>query len=381
MAKMVYVASRRLLPLMLVLGMVLALACGAASPLEGTTGGRVGNDAPEFQGIVNWINSEPLTMEQLRGKVVLIDFWTYTCVNCIRTLPYLKEWQTKYADKGLVIVGVHTPEFEFEKLAKNVINSADSFGLEYAIAQDNDYVTWKNYSNRFWPAKYLIDIYGVVRYTHFGEGAYRETEERMRALLEHGGADLSDMEPSESIAPKPDRAAKARDLSKRLTREIYGGYRRNATRGGIYVAQEEYYGGAEQVVFYTDQGDHRNHQIYLQGPWFNGLEELRHARTTAGYEDYIALRFSATTVNAVVNPLVDLAFEVQVTLDGRPLSVEEAGPDVEIEGGRSFFRVDEGRMYQVVALAEYGSHELRLSSTSDNFALYAFTFGAYQEGP
>ena len=179
----------------------------------------------------------------------------------------------------------------------------------------------------------------------------------------------------------PDSAAGASNPRKRLTREIYGGYRRNSSGSGVYVAQNEYYEGPERVVSYTDPGDHRNHRIYLQGPWFNGLEELRHARETAGYEDYIALRFSATAVNAVVNPLVDVPFEVQVTIDGRPLSAEEAGPDVVVADGRSFFRVDEGRLYQVVALAEYGSHDLRLSSTSDNFALFALTFGAYQEGP
>ncbi len=377
MAKMVSVVGRRLLPAMLALGMVLALACGAASALTGTSGGRVGSEAPEFQGIVNWINSEPLTMEQLRGKVVLIDFWTYTCVNCIRTFPYLKEWHAKYAGKGLVIVGVHAPEFEFEKLTDNVVNSVNSFGLEYAVAQDNDFVTWKSYSNHVWPAKYLVDGEGVVRYTHFGEGAYLATETRIRKLLEDSGADLAGVPPSAIPAPRPVSGAWPRSL----TREIYGGYQRNASPRGNYVAQDEYYGGSERVVSYTDPGNHRNHQIYLQGPWFNGLEELRHARETAGYEDYIALKFSATTVNAVVNPLVDVPFEVQVTIDGRPLSAEEAGPDVEVADGRSFFRVDEGRMYQVVALAEYSSHELRLSSTSDNFALFAFTFGAYQEGP
>ena len=226
-----------------------------------------------------------------------------------------------------------------------MVNSANSFGLDYAIAQDNDFVTWKNYSNRFWPAKYLIDGDGVVRYSHFGEGAYRETEEQIRLLLEHSGADLSSMLPSSSFAPQPDRAARARDPGKRLTREIYGGYRRNTSRGGVYVAQNEYYQGPERVVNYSDPGGYENHQIYLQGPWFNGLEELRHARETADYEDYIALRFSATTVNAVVNPLVDVPFEVRVTMDGRPLSNEEAGPDVVVAKGSSFFRVDEGRMY------------------------------------
>ena len=377
MAKMVPLSSRRLFPAMLALGMVMALACGAASELIGPSGGRVGSEAPEFQGIVNWINSEPLTMEQLRGKVVLIDFWTYTCVNCIRTFPHLKEWYAKYADKGLVIVGVHAPEFEFEKLTKNVINSAASFGLEYPIAQDNDFVTWKNYSNRFWPAKYLIDSEGVVRYTHFGEGAYLDTENFIRVLLADAGADLNRVLPGAN--PGPQIVSGARRGS--FTRELYGGYERNASPGGIYVAQEAYYGGPERVVSYIDQGDHENHQIYLQGSWFNGLEELRHARQTENYEDYIAIKFSATTVNAVVNPLRDSPFEVQVTIDGRPLSAEEAGPDVVVADGRSYFRVDEGRMYQVVALAEYSTHELRLSSNSDNFALFAFSFGAYQEGP
>ena len=373
--------ARRLLAGLLPLGMALTVACGAASDVLGTTGGKVGNQAPEFQGITHWINSEPLIMEELQGNVVLVDFWTYTCVNCIRTFPYLKEWHAKYADKGLVIVGVHAPEFDFEKLTDNVVNSANSFGLEYPIAQDNDFVTWKNYSNRFWPAKYLIGSDGVVRYTHFGEGAYRETEEQIRLLLEHAGADLSDVVPSASSAPQPDRAARARDLSKRLTREIYGGYRRNSSRGGVYVAQKEYYEGSERLVHYKDPGGHENHRIYLQGPWFSGLEELRHGRQTEGYEDYIGLRFSATTVNAVINSDQPSPFEVQVTLDGRPLATGEAGPDVVVADGRSFFRVDEGRLYEVVALPEYGSHELRLSSTSDQFALYAFTFGAYEEGP
>ena len=380
MAKNLSVTSRLLLPAMLGLTMLVALACGASS-LIGTTGGKVGDEAPEFKGIVNWINSEPLTMEQLRGKVVLVDFWTYTCVNCIRTFPYLKEWHDKYADKGLVIVGVHAPEFEFEKLTNNVAASAESFGLEYPIAQDNDFDTWRAYANRAWPAKYLMDEDGILRYKHVGEGAYLETETRIRQLLEHAGADLSGVIPNASIAPLPDRAAGAGDRSKRLTREIYGGYRRNLSASGLYIAQNEYYQGSERVVDYSDPGSHQNNKIYLQGPWFNGQEELRHARATEDYEDYIALRFSAITVNAVVNPLDDAPFEVQVTIDGRPLTAEEAGPDVEVADGRSYFRVDEGRLYQVVALGEYSTHELRLSSTSDNFALFAFTFGAYPEGP
>lgn len=367
----------RLIPVLLVVAVSLVVACTTGSAIAGRTGGN----APEFQGIDNWINSDPLTMEQLKGKVVLIDFWTYTCVNCIRTLPYLKEWHAKYAAKGLVIVGVHSPEFEFEKVTENVVQSMNAFGLEYPVAQDNDFRTWRAYSNRAWPAKYLVDKDGVIRYKHFGEGAYRETERQIRQLLQAAGADLSQIRTNDSLEPRPDRAARARNLGDRLTRELYGGYRRNNTRSGIYFAQEEYYDGPDRVVDYVDPGDYKNHHIYLQGPWINGQEELRHARVTEGYEDYIAIRFSATSVNVVIDPGDSGPFEVQVTMDGRPLQAEEAGIDVVLADGRSFIRVDEGRMYQLVALPEYESHDLRLSSQSDNFSMFAFTFGAYEQGP
>ena len=278
-------------------------------------------------------------------------------------------------------MGVHSPEFEFEKVTENVVQSMNAFGLEYPVAQDNDFRTWRAYSNRAWPAKYLVDKDGVIRYKHFGEGAYRETERQIRQLLEVAGADLSRIRASDALEPRPDRAARARNLGDRLTRELYGGYRRNNTRSGIYFAQEQYYDGPERVVDYVDPGDHKNHHIYLQGPWFNGQEALRHARVTEGYEDYIAIRFSATSVNVVIDPGDSGPFEVQVTIDGRPLQAEEAGIDVVVADGRSFLRVDEGRMYQVVALTEYESHDLRLSSQSDNFSMFAFTFGAYEQGP
>ena len=145
--------------------------------------------APEIKGIKAWINSEPLTIEEFRGKVVLVDFWTYSCVNCIRTFPYLREWNAKYADDGLVIIGVHSPEFEFEKDYSNVLRATQDNGITWPVAQDNDFETWQNYSNRFWPAKYLIDKEGVIRYTHFGEGAYDETEKQIRDLLIDAGAD------------------------------------------------------------------------------------------------------------------------------------------------------------------------------------------------
>ena len=139
--------------------------------------------APEFTGIDNWLNSPPLSMQQLRGKVVLVDFWTYTCINCIRTLPYVKSWHEKYKDKGLIVVGVHTPEYPFERSTSNVQSAIKRLGIPYPVAQDNRYATWQAYSNQYWPAVYLIDKQGRVVYTHFGEGAYQETEAKIRALL------------------------------------------------------------------------------------------------------------------------------------------------------------------------------------------------------
>ena len=344
-------------------------------------GGDIGNRAPEFQGIFNWINSPALTMEELRGQVVLIDFWTYTCVNCIRTLPYLKEWHAKYAGKGLTIVGVHTPEFEFEKVTENVARSVEEYGLGWPMAQDNDFRTWRAYSNRFWPAKYLIDQHGTIQYRHFGEGRYLETEERIRELLEEAGVDLSDIEIGANERPARDPRSRVADDAIRQTREIYGGYRRNTGSRGAYIAHPEYYNGQDRTLLYEDPGDHQNQFMYLQGLWNSGRESIRHARETENYEDYIALKFAATTVNAVVDLEEADPFDVRVTINGRPLSEGEAGPDVVIADGHSFFTVTEPRMYEVVALPEYGIHELTLSSNSDEFALFAFTFGSYERGP
>ncbi len=143
--------------------------------------------APEFAGIEKWLNSEPLTMSALRGKVVLVDFWTYTCINCIHTLPYVKSWHQKYKDQGLTVVGVHTPEFPFERSSKNVAAAIERFGIEYPVAQDNRYTTWEAYNNNYWPAVYLIDKQGKIVYRHFGEGNYKETEAAIQNLLAQPG--------------------------------------------------------------------------------------------------------------------------------------------------------------------------------------------------
>ncbi|HEY1181904.1 MAG TPA: thioredoxin family protein [Rhodocyclaceae bacterium] len=139
--------------------------------------------APEIVNIEKWLNSEPLTLQQLKGKVVLIDFWTYTCINCIHTLPYVKRWHEKYKDKGLVVIGVHTPEYPYERPTENVMEAIKRFGIQYPVAQDNHYSTWEAYRNRYWPAFYLINKKGQVVYLHYGEGRYEETEAAIQALL------------------------------------------------------------------------------------------------------------------------------------------------------------------------------------------------------
>ncbi|MCX4163560.1 MULTISPECIES: thioredoxin family protein [Paraburkholderia] len=164
-----------------------AAATIAATAATGTAGvaepHKSGSAAPEFTGISTWLNSDPLTIQKLRGKVVLVDFWTYTCINCINTLPYVKSWNQKYKDQGLVVVGVHTPEYPFERDTDNVKTAIKRFGITYPVAQDNQYATWRAYDNQYWPAFYLIDKKGQVVYTHFGEGDYAQTEAAIQALL------------------------------------------------------------------------------------------------------------------------------------------------------------------------------------------------------
>jgi len=353
--------------------------------------------APEFQGIDSWINSEPLSLEDLRGQVVLVDFWTYSCVNCIRTFPYLKEWHRKYSGYGLVIVGIHTPEFGFEKLRENVEAAAKSHGLEYPIAQDNDYRTWNAYSNNFWPAKYLIDRQGNLRYHHFGEGSYAETEEVIRELLAESGSGSGsppqDVELNSSPEPEQDPDAFGPIPGRRLTRELYAGYYRNESLPSssapsllgpllAYILQEEYYRQQDAAVFYEDLGGHLNNFIFLQGLWQNGRESLSHARITEDYEDYIAIKFYANSVNAVMLGDTGSPEPVRVTLDGLPLDRESAGADVMFApDGSSYVLVGQPKMYRLVEKAHFSGHELRLSPQSADFSLFNFTFGAYPQGP
>ena len=341
--------------------------------------------AAEVADVAAWINSDPLTIQELRGNVVLVDFWTYTCVNCIRTFPFLRTWNAKYADLGLVILGVHTPEFEFEKDLANVSDAAEEHGIVWPIALDNDYGTWNAYNNRSWPAKYLIDKDGVVRYSHFGEGSYAETEEIIRDLLQEAGADLSGVD---DTLPE-DQVLDLGFLTNpsRPTRELYAGTGRGYSdvlygQGG-YVAPRLYYQNQDTIQTYEDRGSYRDDLLYLEGPWLNGSESLKHGRETQNFEDYMLVRVTSKSVNAVIKPGGDdsLSYKVLVTLDGEYLDDSNKGQDVVIEeDGRSFMVIDEPRLYAIIEAPSFGTFDLKLSSNSAHFNLFAFTFGVYDSG-
>ena len=346
----------------------------------------VGALAPEVDGIAAWINSEPIVLQESRGKVVLIDFWTYTCVNCIRTFPFLKLWQSRYADDGLIIIGVHSPEFTFEKDLDNVMNAVVENGITWPVGLDNGLVTWDNYSNRAWPTKYLIDQAGVLRYRHIGEGQYAETEEQIRELLTEVGADLA----NDNFPPLSDQPLDPeflRSQNAEITRELYTGYGRDFhdTQSGRpgFVRQAEYFQDQEAVIFFEEPKEMLAHSIYFSGFWFVGQDLVRHGQPTADYEDYISLIYSARTVNVVLGSVPGQPYKVRVTLDGLPLTREDKGDDIVIHSnGESYLRVVEPRMYSLVAHPSYArGHNLRLSSNSADFEVFAFTFGVYAAGP
>lgn len=344
--------------------------------------GQVGSVAQEIKGISGWINSEPFSIASLQGKVVLVDFWTYTCVNCIRTIPFLKEWYEKYADEGLVIVGVHTPEFEFEHVRENVEAAVEEFQIKWPVLQDNEMRTWQAFNNMFWPAKYLIDKDGVIQYTHFGEGKYVETELEIRNLLNETGAQIDGIVANSDSGPALNDQASSGELETSQTREIYAGLGRNVNSQVPYIIQVEFYSNPQNTpILLEDPGDHQNHFLYLQGIWINGLESIQHARVTEDLEDYAALKYFGNSVNVVLENKGE-PYRVYLTVDDGPIPVTDRGADIEVgKDGRTFIFVDQDRMYRLIESPVYGGHEMKLSSNSNEFGIYAFTFGSYSTGP
>lgn len=313
-----------------------------------------------------WINSKPLSMKELRDKVVLIDIWDYTCVNCIRTLPYIKDWYEKYADKGLVIIGVHAPEFRFARERANVEAAIKEFGITYPVVMDNDFLIWQSYANSYWPRKYLIDKQGAIRYDHAGEGGYAQTEQKIQELLReiNPNVELPAVSPDTSSASAPGKVCYP------MTPELYLGFQR-----GRIGNREGYKPG--KVVEYAEPAKLVDGFVYARGSWLNEAEALIHGRETSEPEDYIAIRYHAIEVNAVIKPERGEPYKVWVMQDGKWVRPEDAGSDLRFtEGGESYLEITEPRMYRIVNNASYGAHDLTLSSASDDFGIYAFTFGA-----
>lgn len=343
-------------------------------------------EAPEFDGISHWLNSEPVALSDFRGDVVLVDFWTYTCVNCLRTIPQLLDWHDLYSDDGLRIVGIHTPEFEFEKDPENVLNAAQDLGVSWPVALDNDYVTWDNFENVFWPTKFLIDHRGRLRYRLIGEGNYQTFEDEMRSLLVEARSDLSDDPATLAMDHLLDaRYEEAPD--KHITQELYTGYDRGDFQreyyGVGYVGQHEYYEAPNRTLELEAPEYLEPDQLYFQGAWRNEGQRALYSGRATDFEDHIALVYSARTVNVVMSSDDAGPVKVRVKVDNSFLTEEERGADVIIGAdGESYLMVDEARMYRVVEMPAYAQRrKLELGVNSGGLAVYAFTFGIYAEGP
>lgn len=319
--------------------------------------------APEFPQEVQWLQGGPLRMADLRGRPVLIDFWDYTCVNCLHTLPYVREWHRRYAPHGLVVVGVHTPEFSFAQETSNVLRAVQQHLIEYPVLLDNDYAMWQAWANRYWPAKYLVDGNGYLRYYHFGEGAYDETEEAIRFLIKEQTPDL--LLPGKMDPLRAEDAPGA--ACYRVTPELYLGYARGLVGNAADLSPDK-------AAAYRDPGKHMDGCAYLDGEWLLTAEYLARPANASGTSTLI-VPYMAKDVNLVVHPpSYGGAAVFSVMQDGAPLAAEDAGDDVKAGDATSTFTVDAPRMYRIVSNREIGRHELTLSTTSDGVALYALTF-------
>lgn len=310
-----------------------------------------GTPAPEIIPGGQWFNSPPLTLKDLRGKVVLVDFWTYSCINCQRTFPYLKSWNEKYKDKGLVIIGVHSPEFEFEKNPGNVAKALKDFGITYPVVQDNNFATWRAYNNRYWPAKYFIDKNGNIRYTHFGEGEYDESEKVIQELLKEAGSDVSSMQIN-----NPEYQINAK------TPETYLGYKRMENLVPVQEISEN------SNFNYVAPKDISQNKFAFSGVW-NVMDEYSNAQKGA----QLLLNFDAQQVFLVMRPK-DPANpgKVKVYLDDKLVSESGAAGDSVINNEVT---VNSDQLYKLIKLSSPGKHILKLEFLDSNTEIYAFTFG------
>jgi thiol-disulfide isomerase/thioredoxin len=321
---------------------------------------------PDFSGGAAWLDSPPLTPAALHGKVVLVDFWEYTCINCLRTLPYLREWYRRYHNDGLVIVGVHTPEFQFSGDDSNVAQAVKRLQVSWPVVLDDRYAIWNRYHNNIWPHEYLFDQNGNLVESQEGEGNYQQTEAKIQSLLHAANPQLR-LPPVMALLPQ-DNYDKPGAVCYPMTPETYVG-----PWHGQRVANAPRFADLEHDTPYADSSaNHEDGKIYLQGYW--RVSPQGQAMISAGNDGYAALRYHAIQVVAVMRPENGTPVRVDVTQDGKPLAPEDAGKDIRYDSGRSYVTVDAARAYDLVMNARFGSHELRLMPERYGLGLYSFDF-------
>jgi cytochrome c biogenesis protein CcdA/thiol-disulfide isomerase/thioredoxin len=324
----------------------------AAMPIEG--------ELPSLSGATAWLNSPPLTAESLRGKVVLIDFWTYSCINCLRTLPYVRAWYDKYRDHGLVVIGVHTPEFAFERDQGNVRRAVAELNVRYPVALDNDYAIWRGFNNHYWPAHYFIDAAGKIRAHHFAEGDYDESENVIRQLLSQAGQ--TDLPPAGAMAAPVSGVEAAADSAPNRSPETYVGYRRAEnfrSPGGL--AKDLPHAYAAPSYLDTDQWA-------LSGTWTVDPEKAVLSETPGS----IQYRFSARDLHLVLGPAAGKPVRFRVLLDGRAPGADH-GADTNAAGEGV---VTEQRLYQLIRESSaVADHTFTIEFLDGGVQAYAFTFG------
>ncbi len=294
--------------------------------------------APEIVGIEKWLNSDVLKISDLKGKVVLVDFWTYSCINCLRTLPHMNELNQKYRDKGLVIIGVHAPEFDFEKNPQNVVRALRKFKIEYPVALDNDLKTWKNYHNQYWPAHYLINKEGKVVYTHFGEGAYDVMENNVRVLL---GLDKQKIEEKDQQI-----------YSRIQSPETYLG----SERGERNVNED-----AKNFIFPKVIS---NHHWALQGNWKVDAQFVE----SKNVGDSLKFNFIAKKVFLVMASADGKEVRAKIFVNGKQ---KDLGKDAK----SGMVKVKNSELYEIVNLSQGGNGIVEIKAENAGLRAYAFTFG------
>lgn len=320
-------------------------------PVEGTM--------PSLDGAVEWLNSPPLTAEQLKGKVVLVDFWTYSCINCLRALPYVRAWAEKYKDQGLVVIGVHAPEFAFEKIIGNVKKAVTDLKVDYPVAIDNNYKIWRAFNNNYWPAHYFIDAEGRIRHHHFGEGDYDESERIIQLLLSQAGHKLKSADLVNVSATGAEAAA---DMNRVKSPETYLGY----ARAENFVSP----GGAVRDMRHTYQASVDELNAWgLTGDWTIANERASLDAPGGG----IVYRFHARDLHLVLGPGSDgKPVRFRVTIDGKPPG-NDHGMDTDADGNGT---VTGERLYQLIRQkGDIADHTFAIEFLDPGVRAYAFTFG------